>query len=94
MSDKLPAVADCPKRLLLKPPTSWQLVGHRAVSGSRSARHFSSAVAVAFDRAQTRVQFFRNGALDGQQNVTFPTGAVDQTDLVFIAKDGTSAKFL
>lgn len=51
--------------------------------------------AVVFNRAQNLVQFYKNGTLDGAgQSVTFPTGAVDQTDIVLVGKDGTSAKFL
>ena len=68
------------------------------VTTAQSATGVSSGAwehwAVVFDRAQTRVQFFKNGALDSQQTVTFPTGAVDQTDVVFIGKDGTNTKFL
>jgi concanavalin A-like lectin/glucanase superfamily protein/FG-GAP repeat protein len=50
--------------------------------------------AVVFDRAQGRVQFFRNGVLDATQTVTFPTGAVDQTDTVLIGKDPGSLNIL
>lgn len=50
--------------------------------------------AVVFDRAQGRVQFYRNGVLDATQTVTFPTAAVDQTDTVLIGKDPGGARFL
>ncbi|MEK6288951.1 MAG: LamG-like jellyroll fold domain-containing protein [Acidobacteriota bacterium] len=50
--------------------------------------------AVVFDRAQNRVQFFKNGTLDVTQNVTFPTGAVDQTDPILIGKDSPGTSFL
>lgn len=44
--------------------------------------------AVVFDRAQNRVVFYKNGALDNTvQGVTFPTGAVDQADDILIGKD-------
>ncbi|MFY9553743.1 MAG: LamG-like jellyroll fold domain-containing protein [Blastocatellia bacterium] len=50
--------------------------------------------AVVFDRAQNRVVFYRNGAVDATVNITFPTGAVDQMDPILIGKDAASAKFL
>jgi len=51
--------------------------------------------AVVFDRTQSRVQFFKNGALDASVSITFPTGAVDQTDSLFIGKDAPpSSRFL
>jgi hypothetical protein len=47
-----------------------------------------------FDRAQNRVQFYKNGALDATQTVTFPTGAVDQTDPILIGKDSPGTSLL
>jgi hypothetical protein len=44
--------------------------------------------AVVFDRPQNRVLFYKNGALDNTvQGLTFPSGAVDQTDDVLVGKD-------
>lgn len=51
--------------------------------------------AVVFDRAQSRVQFFKNGTLDATRSgLTFPSGAVDQTDTVLVGKDPAGARFL
>jgi hypothetical protein len=49
---------------------------------------------VVFDRALNRVQFYKNGALDATQTVTFPTGAVDQTDPILIGKDSPGTSLL
>ena len=43
--------------------------------------------AVVFDRPQNHVVFYRNGVLDSTVTIAFPTGAVDQTDDVFVGKD-------
>jgi hypothetical protein len=43
--------------------------------------------AVVFDRPQNRVVFYRNGVQDSIVNVTYPSGAVDQTDDLLIGKD-------
>ena len=43
--------------------------------------------AVVFDRPQNRVVFYKNGVLDSTVTVTFPTGAVDQTDDILVGKD-------
>lgn len=45
--------------------------------------------AVVFDRAGGNVLFYRNGALDASRAITFPTGAVDQTDPILIGTDKT-----
>jgi Concanavalin A-like lectin/glucanases superfamily/FG-GAP repeat len=47
--------------------------------------------AVVFNRALSLVQFYRNGTLDSAQSVTFPTGAVDQTDALLIGTDTAGA---
>ena len=43
--------------------------------------------AVVFDRPGGQVLFYRNGAIDATKSVTFPTGAVDQTDPVLVGAD-------
>ena len=50
--------------------------------------------AVVFNRAQSLVQFYRNGTLDASQSVTFPAGAVDQTDALLVGKDPPGTRFL
>lgn len=50
--------------------------------------------AVVFNRGGNQVLFYKNGALDTTQAVTFPAGAVDQTDAIFVGKDAGGAKFL
>jgi hypothetical protein len=50
--------------------------------------------AVVFNRAQSVVQFYKNGTLDTSQTVTFPAGAVNQTDALLIGKDTPGGRFL
>jgi len=46
--------------------------------------------AVVFDRAGGNVLFYRNGAQDASRAVTFPSGAIDQTDPILVGADKSS----
>lgn len=46
--------------------------------------------AVVFDRAAGNVVFYRNGAQDASRAVTFPAGAIDQTDPILVGADKSS----
>lgn len=46
--------------------------------------------AVVFDRAQNKVLFYKNGALDVSRTVSFPAGAVSQTEPLFVGKDAAA----
>ena len=51
--------------------------------------------AVVFDRAMSRVNFYRNGVLDNSvQGLTFPPGSVDQTDEVLVGRDPGTTRVL
>ena len=51
--------------------------------------------AVVFDRAMNRVNFYKNGVLDNSvQGLTYPAGAVDQTDEVLVGRDPGTTRVL
>jgi Concanavalin A-like lectin/glucanases superfamily/FG-GAP repeat/Kre9/KNH-like N-terminal Ig-like domain len=51
--------------------------------------------AVVFDRAASRIHFYKNGVLDNTlEGVTFPPGAIDQEDDVLVGRDPATTRVL